>query len=288
MSSLECPSKSYSKSSIVKYGYSIIKKKLNESKIYTEDEFREKCKLIDITRYTGKSGNRKLIRDDIRFYKSLFIYTEFLKKYIARDKIPFVLRLKIAKNNLKLEDHMLCRCKSRTTFCVQTQEFTKLFCGKCAISYWSKQWFIYKYGDVVGLQKYKEFKFSPEMINKSKAAGRNSFLKRKGNLFIGCLARGKNETQLLNFIEKIDGVCIKRCVPICGYYCDGYCEETNTVYEVYEKYHAASPAQITYDTNRQQEIMNTKKCNFVIIYDLDIEPTGIDNLTIKRLVYDKD
>jgi len=48
---------------------------------------------------------------------------------------------------------------------------------------------------------------------------------------------GKNEKQLLNEQEKIDNCKIKRqfLVKGLGYTVDGYCHETNTIYEVYEK-----------------------------------------------------
>lgn len=148
-------------------------------------------------------------------------------------------------------------------------------------------WFKYRYGDELGIVKYREFKFSPERIQLYKHAGRKSFLARKDKIFNGALAKGKNETVILDFIEQLDGVSIERCKPINGYYCDGYCASTNTVYEVYEKYHTSTQKQIDYDIQRQQNIVNTQKCNFVIIYDLGNYPVTLDQLLIKRIDYDK-
>jgi thioredoxin-related protein len=47
---------------------------------------------------------------------------------------------------------------------------------------------------------------------------------------------------------------------------DGYCKETNTIYEVYEKAHYRKE-KYKKDFKRQKEIQNYLKCNFVIIND---------------------
>lgn len=78
---------------------------------------------------------------------------------------------------------------------------------------------------------------------------------------------GKNETELLNEQEKKDGVKILRQWNTgIGYIVDGYCPETNTVYEVYEKHHS-SLLQKVRDKNRKREIINYSRCKFVIIWD---------------------
>ena len=77
---------------------------------------------------------------------------------------------------------------------------------------------------------------------------------------------GKHETQLLNEQEKIDNCKIQRQYVLndLGYCVDGYCPETNTVYEVYEKRHLQ---HITEDLQRQKNIQNYLKCKFIIIRD---------------------
>jgi len=52
-----------------------------------------------------------------------------------------------------------------------------------------------------------------------------------------------------------------------GYIVDGYCKETNTVYEVYEPFHYFSKEKIQKDIRRQKEIEEYLKCKFVIIPD---------------------
>ena len=82
----------------------------------------------------------------------------------------------------------------------------------------------------------------------------------------GQLSMGKHEKQLLDEQEKIDNCKIERQYKLydLGYILDGYCLETNTVYEVYEKWHNN---RIEYDLKRQQEIENLLKCKFIIMKD---------------------
>lgn len=81
----------------------------------------------------------------------------------------------------------------------------------------------------------------------------------------GRLCQGKNETALLDEQERKDGVKILRQWNTkIGYQVDGYCPETNTVYEVYEKYH---DKRVQKDLERETEICNRFGCDFIIIWD---------------------
>jgi len=75
---------------------------------------------------------------------------------------------------------------------------------------------------------------------------------------------GKNEQHLLTLKAKELNVTIERQVTFKPYVVDGYCRETNTIFEVYEKHHDKTAA---YDLKRQQELMQRLNCNFVIIHD---------------------
>jgi len=79
---------------------------------------------------------------------------------------------------------------------------------------------------------------------------------------------GKNETILLNNQSNFVGKEILRQyeLPELGYVVDGYCPETNTVYEVYEKHHRQNK-RIAIDAHREKEIKNKLKCEFVILWD---------------------
>lgn len=82
----------------------------------------------------------------------------------------------------------------------------------------------------------------------------------------GLINIGKNETQLLNEQEIKDSCKIIRQYKILGYSLDGYCKETNTVYEVYEQKHFRKSI-IEKDLKRQKEIEDYLKCKFIIIED---------------------
>lgn len=75
---------------------------------------------------------------------------------------------------------------------------------------------------------------------------------------------GKNEKILLDKQEIIDNCKIDRHFTVIGYRPDGYCHETNTIYEVYENWHNY---QTKRDLKRQKEITKCLKCKFIIIKD---------------------
>jgi len=82
--------------------------------------------------------------------------------------------------------------------------------------------------------------------------------------------QGKNEKKILDDTEKKIGHKIIRDYVIqeLGYFPDGYCEATNTIYEVYEKYHT-NVSQKEKDKQRQKEICQLLKCKFKIIWDIN-------------------
>jgi len=77
---------------------------------------------------------------------------------------------------------------------------------------------------------------------------------------------GLNEKQLLDKQEQIDECKIIRQYEISklGYVVDGYCIETNKIYEVYEKAH---DKKIFEDLEREIRICNHLSCEFHIIWD---------------------
>jgi hypothetical protein len=78
--------------------------------------------------------------------------------------------------------------------------------------------------------------------------------------------RGRNEDTLLNEIEEIYKISIDRNFRVLNFYPDGYCKETNTIYEVYEPYHK-SEKHLKRDDIRRRIIQNYLKCDFYIIWD---------------------
>lgn len=78
---------------------------------------------------------------------------------------------------------------------------------------------------------------------------------------------GKHEKELLDKQEKIDNCIIIRNFIIGPYRPDGYCKESNTIYEVYERFHRWSKNKIK-DKQRQNYIQKELNCNFIIIWDI--------------------
>ena len=104
-------------------------------------------------------------------------------------------------------------------------------------------------------------KYSEETKQKHRMSTLNYIEKMNGKAFNNI---GKHETELLDKQEQIDHCKIDRNFTIVGYKPDGYCHETNTIYEVYEKHHNK---QIEKDKRRQHQIQNHLHCNFIIIQD---------------------
>lgn len=100
-----------------------------------------------------------------------------------------------------------------------------------------------------------------ETKRKMRLAALNHIITVRGNVSPNI---GKYEKQLLDEQEKIAGYKIHRqfFIKDLGYYTDGYCVETNTIYEVYEPFHNN---QMVEDLQRQQEIQNKLNCNFITI-----------------------
>lgn len=89
-------------------------------------------------------------------------------------------------------------------------------------------------------------------------------IRNHGDLY--CPNIGSNEKQLLDEAEIKDKCKILRAYRVGLYYLDGYCPETNTAYEVYEKHHYR-PQKVIYDSKRIKEIKHRLGCKFVIIKD---------------------
>ena len=79
---------------------------------------------------------------------------------------------------------------------------------------------------------------------------------------------GYHEQQLLNEREQLEGIKILRQYPITdlGFFVDGYCKDTNTVYEVYEVKHRR---YVEKDRVRENEIRKCLNCEFVVIWDIN-------------------
>jgi hypothetical protein len=191
--------------------------------------------------FSGKGGSKKLLRDFPNIYKSLKHYCDEFKSYNYNRPLPFVCEIDIANNNFEISQEMLCRCGSIISFDRQTQNWDKFYCKNCRQSPTSIDHFKLKYGDDWEL-KWKEF---------------------RENLPV---PRGKNETHLLDQLEKIYNTSIDRNFTVMKFFPDGYSKDLNIVYEVNEKHHRI-PSHRKQDNMRRHMIQRELKCDFVVIWD---------------------
>lgn len=254
--------------------YSNLKQRLLTSNIYNKKE------TIDIIspiwqQFMGKSGNRKLICHDMQLYKSILHYGKEFDCYLKIKSFSVYLKI-VGQYKCDLQREQYCRCGKRICWDAVQQEIKiKGYCKKCHITPNRKDHFKYTYGPQWE-KFYTDYHQSEKMQNIYAIKGRillETKLLRHG---VGFINKGVRETPILNYYETVVGHKIDRQFKVLKYFPDGYCKETNTVFEVYE-YHHLFPYQIKKDIIRQQKIQQLLNCNFVIIYDLpNIELNKLD------------
>jgi len=222
-------------------------------------------KKYHFSKYIGKSKNRTMINDNPVLYKSLLHHTNFIEeqKLYGGKHTPLSLRLLITgKYKFNITEDMYCRCKSRLSFDHLKLDFSKLYCEKCILPRNSKDHFKYKYGDDWEILYHLNCKKYTENGYKLGLKNIKTYLERYGKMI--CPNIGKNEHQILNKQEKIDNCIIDRNFIINGLYPDGYCHETNTIYEVYEPFHKW---RVKKDEMRIKYLKELLNCKVKIIYD---------------------
>lgn len=111
---------------------------------------------------------------------------------------------------------------------------------------------------------------NPMKREKTKEKMRISTIKRIERQFnnsepmLPCI--GKNETQILDRIEIQESIKIIRQYKVIGYFVDGYCKESNVVYEIDESSHNSQKVKVK-DLLRQKEIEKELGCKFIRIKD---------------------
>ena len=98
-----------------------------------------------------------------------------------------------------------------------------------------------------------------EQLKNKKRIATTKYIKK-----IGGPRLGKHEKRILDKVEKKYNIKIIRQYHIkeIGYFVDGYCKETNTVYEIDEK-----PKTKERDIKREKEIKEELNCKFIRIKD---------------------
>jgi hypothetical protein len=91
--------------------------------------------------YSGKSGNRKLLRDNPEVYKSLSHYCDEFKPLNYNRELPFLAKIDIANCNFLIPNDKLCLCGKTLKFDRQSQKWDKFYCRSCRKSPTSKEHF---------------------------------------------------------------------------------------------------------------------------------------------------
>lgn len=92
------------------------------------------------------------------------------------------------------------------------------------------------------------------------------YIKSKNDGKFRCI-KGKNEDVLLDLQEDIDNCKIDRNFTVDGYFPDGFCHETNAIYEIFEDFHIKE-SQYIKDIYRLERMQNILNCKIKIIFDL--------------------
>lgn len=145
--------------------------------------------------YFGKSGNRKLLKENKKLYLSLYYHTKNMDNLNINLK-KFSMRLIILINNYNI----ICPIHNKLKFWkFNSGEFT-IICNECEPKYPSIQWFKHKYGDEW------EFYFD-NRINKLKEIRTNSlkWYKNKYGDVIGEFEYEKSVINKINMLIKLKG-----------------------------------------------------------------------------------
>ena len=113
---------------------------LSISDVYTKEKTILLLKM-DYQKYFGKSGNRKLLRDNKKLYLSLYNYTSNLDS-LNKNLNKFSMRLHILINNIDIYCHEH-KCIKFWTF---NKNYFYIVCNECAPKYPSIEWFKKTYG----------------------------------------------------------------------------------------------------------------------------------------------
>lgn len=117
------------------------KEVLNVKDFYTKKETISLLK-DGYLNYLGKSGNRKLMRDDIKLYSSVYFHTKNMDK-LSKQQKKFSHRLYILINNINI----FCEKHNRIKRWNFIDKRFKIRCNDCEPKYPSNDWFKKKYGD---------------------------------------------------------------------------------------------------------------------------------------------
>jgi len=112
----------------------------NINECYSKEETIELLKEKYLN-YLGKSGNRKLLRDNKKLYLSVYHHTKELDG-LNKNLNKFSMRLYILVKNVEI----YCKYHKKLKFWRFKNGEFKILCRECSPKYPSKEWYIEKYG----------------------------------------------------------------------------------------------------------------------------------------------
>jgi very-short-patch-repair endonuclease len=129
------------------------------------------------------------------------------------------------------------------------------------------------------LRKHKMYKPTKETLEKLRMYKPTEETLRKNRLSVISYIKethgqispriGKYEDEIMNGIQTIIDTPIKRNFYVDGYFCDGYCQKLNIVFEIDEEYHFKNNQLLERDIRRQENITKTLNCKFIRIRERD-------------------
>lgn len=233
-------------SNMVKTGYSKKKHEIESiSEIYTKEETYNILISNDLyKKYIGKTKYRTLINDDMKLYKSIMEYTDYIPTQYFIHPFTFTRRLKlIAEYNYNIENAM-CQCKRRVTL-------TK-YCRICQGTKTS------------GIPN----PHLPETILKLRISTLKYIETLHGRV---CPRYNKKSIPIIEHYGKQHGYNFQHAenggeFQVLGYFVDAYDPIANVVLEIDERHHFNINGELKEkDLKRQTEIENYLNCKFIRI-----------------------
>jgi hypothetical protein len=128
--------------------YTTQKNRLEQAQLYSKQKTISMLSEDDNwKKYLGKSGNRKMQKDDISLFKSVQHYgIEYHDKLKTKSFSAHLFILGFCGGDIPRKYY--CKCGSKITWDAATQQFKeKAYCGKCRIMPNKREHFMYTYGN---------------------------------------------------------------------------------------------------------------------------------------------
>lgn len=229
-------------SAAVKDAYKRISDRVDSADLYCKEELRD-ILLHDERwkKYTGKTKYRSMIKDDVKMYKSILVYTQFVQQRLTlEEKMKLIVYYNYDSESAK------CECGRKLTF--------GKFCRKCSSP--KRTW--------VGRTHSAETRLKQRLSTISYLESLHGQLAPRYNKSSISIIEQYGKEHGYNFQHAENGG--EYHIGELGYWVDGYDKEKNVVIEIDESYHFQNDGSLTKrDIQRQSEIEKHLNCKFVRI-----------------------